>query len=42
MSFDVEKTLVEIIATQKHIDESQAVAYIENMREAGRLLKDVY
>lgn len=42
MSFDVEKTLIEIIASQKNIDDSQAVNYLEKLKEDGRLLKDVY
>ncbi|HEY0299579.1 MAG TPA: sulfite reductase, partial [Arachidicoccus sp.] len=42
MSYDVEKALLEIIAQQKNIDTSQAAAYLEQMKEDGKLLKDVY
>lgn len=42
MSFDVEKTLVEIIATQKELSFVEADKYLDTLKEEGRLLKDVY
>ncbi|HJW16168.1 MAG TPA: flavodoxin domain-containing protein [Flavisolibacter sp.] len=42
MSTDVENTLVQIIAEYRHIDEDQAQNYLIEMKESGRLLKDVY
>lgn len=42
MSIDVEDALVNIIATQKDIDKTEATAYLHNMKEAGRYHKDVY
>jgi sulfite reductase (NADPH) flavoprotein alpha-component len=42
MSVDVENTLLQIITEQKQLDESQAMNYLFEMKENGRLLKDVY
>jgi sulfite reductase (NADPH) flavoprotein alpha-component len=42
MSIDVENTLLQIIASHKHLDETQAMDYLYEMKENGRLLKDVY
>lgn len=42
MSTDVERALGEIIASQKEISAAEAVAYLENLKEIGRLVKDVY
>lgn len=42
MSYDVEKALLEIIAKEKNIDETQAANYFEQLKESGRLVKDVY
>lgn len=42
MSFDVEKKLTEIIATQKEISVLEAEKYMDLLRESGRILKDVY
>ena len=42
MSMDVEKTLVQIIQEQKKYSEEQALQYLENLKEQGRYVKDVY
>jgi len=42
MSFDVEKALTEIIATQKELSFVEAEKYLDALKEEGRLLKDVY
>jgi len=42
MSADVEDTLINIIATQKDIDKTEAGNYLHNLKEAGRYHKDVY
>ncbi len=42
MSVDVEDTLINIIATQKDVDKSEAKTYLQNLKEAGRYHKDVY
>jgi sulfite reductase (NADPH) flavoprotein alpha-component len=42
MSVDVENTLLQIITEYKQLDESQAMNYLFEMKENGRLLKDVY
>jgi len=42
MSADVEEALVDIIATQKDINKTEANTYLHNMKEAGRYHKDVY
>lgn len=42
MSVDVENTLLQIITEYKQLDESQAMNYLFDMKENGRLLKDVY
>jgi sulfite reductase (NADPH) flavoprotein alpha-component len=42
MSVDVENTLLQIITEYKHLDETQAMNYLFEMKENGRLLKDVY
>lgn len=42
MSIDVENTLLQIITEHKQLDESQAMNYLFEMKENGRLLKDVY
>ncbi|UAY54247.1 diflavin oxidoreductase [Arachidicoccus terrestris] len=42
MSFDVEKALTEIIATQKELSFTEAGKYLDALKEEGRLLKDVY
>lgn len=42
MSIDVENTLLQIITEYKQLDESQAMNYLFEMKENGRLLKDVY
>jgi sulfite reductase (NADPH) flavoprotein alpha-component len=42
MSFDVERALTEIIATQKELSFVEASKYLENLKEEGRFLKDVY
>ena len=42
MSIDVENTLLQIIASHKQLDETQAINYLYEMKENGRLLKDVY
>lgn len=42
MSYDVEKVLLQIISKEKNIDETQAVSYFEQLKESGRLVKDVY
>jgi sulfite reductase (NADPH) flavoprotein alpha-component len=42
MSFDVEKTLLGIIAQQKNINDEAAQQYLDAMKEAGRYHKDVY
>jgi sulfite reductase (NADPH) flavoprotein alpha-component len=42
MSEDVEKALLDIIRRQGKKTEAQAAAYLEELREAGRYVKDVY
>ncbi|SEA31334.1 sulfite reductase (NADPH) alpha subunit [Arachidicoccus rhizosphaerae] len=42
MSFDVEKALTEIIATQKELSFVEATKYLDALKEEGRFLKDVY
>ena len=42
MSNDVEKALLKIISKEKNIDETQAASYFEQLKESGRLVKDVY
>lgn len=42
MSYDVEKALTEIIATQKELSFVEATKYVDALKEEGRLLKDVY
>lgn len=42
MGVDVENALVQILAEQKNLSREQASAYLENLKEAGRYLKDVY
>jgi sulfite reductase (NADPH) flavoprotein alpha-component len=42
MSIDVENTLLQIIASYKELDETQAINYLYEMKVNGRLLKDVY
>ena len=42
MSFDVEKALTEIIATQKELSFVEASKYLDALKEQGRFLKDVY
>ena len=42
MSFDVEKALTEIIATQKELSFVEAGKYLDALKEEGRFLKDVY
>lgn len=42
MSYDVEKTLLGIIAAQKNISTEAAEEYLNAMKEAGRYHKDVY
>jgi sulfite reductase (NADPH) flavoprotein alpha-component len=42
MSFDVEKTLLNIIATHGNLNESKAEEYLIAMQENGRYHKDVY
>jgi sulfite reductase (NADPH) flavoprotein alpha-component len=42
MSVDVENTLLEIIRTQGNKNELQAAAYLDELKESGRYVKDVY
>ncbi len=42
MSVDVEKALVQIIRKQKNYPEEQAMQYLEDLKEQGRYVKDVY
>jgi sulfite reductase (NADPH) flavoprotein alpha-component len=42
MSIDVENTLLQIITEYKQLDETQALNYLVEMKESGRLVKDVY
>jgi sulfite reductase (NADPH) flavoprotein alpha-component len=42
MSFDVEKTLLNIIATHGNLNESKAEEYLSTLQENGRYHKDVY
>lgn len=42
MAADVEDVLINIIATQKDINKTEAGAYLHNLKEAGRYHKDVY
>lgn len=42
MSIDVEKTLLSVIREEGGKTSAQAEAYLEELKESGRLLKDVY
>jgi sulfite reductase (NADPH) flavoprotein alpha-component len=42
MSVDVENTLLQIIRRYKNGSEEEATLYLENLKEEGRFLKDVY
>ncbi|MGZ3911772.1 MAG: sulfite reductase, partial [Flavisolibacter sp.] len=42
MSTDVENTLLQIIREKKAFSTEAASQYLENMKEAGRYVKDVY
>ena len=42
MSYDVEKTLLDIIAQEKNVSAESANEYLDTMKEAGRYHKDVY
>ena len=42
MSEDVENALLEIIKQFGGKNEAQATAYLEELKESGRYLKDVY
>lgn len=42
MSVDVENTLLQIFKEQKNLSGDEAVQYLENIKEAGRYVKDVY
>lgn len=42
MSEDVEKALVDIIKQHGKKNETQAIAYLDELKEAGRYVKDVY
>lgn len=42
MSVDVENTLLQLIAEQKNLPGDQAGQYLDNLKEAGRYVKDVY
>lgn len=42
MSIDVENVLAQIIRDQKGLSEEAAVDYLNNLKESGRYLKDVY
>ena len=42
MSYDVEKTLTNIISTHKNVNEEGALEYLQEMEENGRYHKDVY
>ena len=42
MSYDVENTLLNIIAGEKNINAEGAQEYLDAMKEAGRYHKDVY
>lgn len=42
MSYDVEKVLLQIISKEKNIDQDQAASYFEELKNTGRLVKDVY
>jgi sulfite reductase alpha subunit-like flavoprotein len=42
MSYDVEKTLVNIISTHKNVSEETALEYLQQMEEDSRYHKDVY
>ncbi|HEY4064363.1 MAG TPA: flavodoxin domain-containing protein [Puia sp.] len=42
MSLDVEETLLDIIRDQGNRSAAQAAGYLEELKEAGRYLKDVY
>ena len=42
MSLDVENTLLGIIRQEGRKNETQAASYLEELKEAGRFLKDVY
>ena len=42
MSYDVEKTLLDIIAQEKNVSAESAQEYLDAMKDAGRYHKDVY
>jgi sulfite reductase (NADPH) flavoprotein alpha-component len=42
MSVDVENTLLAIIAKYGNKKTNEAVAYLDELKEAGRYVKDVY
>ena len=42
MSHDVEKTIIEVIASQKNISIPDAAVVLEELESEGRYLKDVY
>lgn len=42
MSHDVEKTIIEVIASQKNISIADAAVVLEELESEGRYLKDVY
>lgn len=42
MSMDVEQTLIEIITQSGGKKEAEAIAYLDELKEAGRYVKDVY
>jgi sulfite reductase (NADPH) flavoprotein alpha-component len=42
MSVDVENILIQIIKEQKGLTEEGAVEYMNELKEEGRYLKDVY
>jgi sulfite reductase (NADPH) flavoprotein alpha-component len=42
MSLDVEETLLDIIREKGNQTAAQAAAYVDELKETGRYLKDVY
>lgn len=42
MAMDVEKCLLSLAVTYKNISEEQAILWLEDLKEQGRYLKDVY
>ena len=42
MSIDVEKTILQVIETFGNLSEEEAVQYLEEMKDEGRYVKDVY